>query len=216
MDGDFTFLNEIETYCQEHSDPESPLLHEIAKYTWTTQAYPHMISSYLQGRLLSFISRIHKPGCILEIGPFTGYSTLCLAEGLQPEGVLVTIEKNLELEEKLNEFFSKSAYSKQINLLMGDALQIIPRLQLSPDLIFIDADKEEYPLYLEICLPMMKQGSLLIADNVLWGEKVVHDTSKLDKETKGIIQFNEEMAKKTELSVLMLPLRDGIILAIKK
>ena len=144
MEGEYIFSSEIETYCQQHSEPETPLLSEIARYTWTTQAYPHMISSYIQGRLLSFISRILKPNCILEIGSFTGYSTLCLAEGLQPAGSLVTIEKNRELEEKLNEFFSKSSNSKKIKLLIGDALRIIPDLQVTPDLIFIDADKEKY------------------------------------------------------------------------
>ena len=216
MEGEYIFSSEIETYCQQHSEPETPLLSEIARYTWTTQAYPHMISSYIQGRLLSFISRILKPNCILEIGSFTGYSTLCLAEGLQPAGSLVTIEKNRELEEKLNEFFSKSSNSKQIKLLIGDALRIIPDLQVTPDLIFIDADKEQYPQYLEICLPIMKKVSLLIADNVLWGEKVIHHDSKSNKETHGIIRFNEMMTQKTELSVVMLPIRDGLTLAIRK
>ncbi len=216
MEGEYIFSSEIETYCQQHSEPETPLLSEIARYTWTTQAYPHMISSYIQGRLLSFISRILKPNCILEIGSFTRYSTLCLAEGLQPAGSLVTIEKNRELEEKLNEFFSKSSNSKQIKLLIGDALRIIPDLQVTPDLIFIDADKEQYPQYLEICLPIMKKGSLLIADNVLWGEKVIHHDSKSNKETHGIIRFNEMMTQKTELSVVMLPIRDGLTLAIRK
>jgi caffeoyl-CoA O-methyltransferase len=212
----FSYLTPEEQYCADHSAPENDLLHEIERFTWTTRNYPRMISGHLQGRLLSMLSRMKRPNCILEIGTFTGYSALCLAEGLTEGGILHTLEIDPELEEPIRHFFARSPYASQLHLHIGDALQIIPRLNISPDLVYIDADKEQYPDYLELCLQIMPRESLLVADNVLWGGKVLNPSSKKDKETEGIRLFNEKIKNHPRLEPLMLPLWDGLTLALVK
>lgn len=212
----FSHLTPEEQYCEEHSAPENDLLREIARFTWTTRNYPRMISGHLQGRLLSMLSRLKRPTCILEIGTFTGYSALCLAEGLTEGGTLHTLEIDPELEEPIRRFFTRSSYASSLHLHIGDALQIIPTLNITPDLVYIDADKEQYPDYLEICLKIMPAGSLLIADNVLWGGKVLGASSKRDKETEGILLFNEKVRSHPRLDPLMLPFGDGLTLALVK
>ncbi len=212
----FTYLTPEEQYCSDHSAPENDLLREIARFTWTTRNYPRMISGHLQGRLLSMLSRMKRPSCILEIGTFTGYSALCLAEGLSEEGILHTLEIDPELEVPIRRFFARSPHPSRLHLHIGDALQIIPKLNISPDLVYIDADKEQYPDYLEICLQIMPRESLLVADNVLWGGKVLVPSSKKDKETEGIRLFNDKIKNHPRLEPLMLPLWDGLTLALVK
>jgi len=215
MNVNFPHLSDEEAYCTEFSSPESQLLAEIARYTWTTQNYPRMLSGHLQGRLLSLISRLKSPRHILEIGTFTGYSALCLAEGLPKDGQLLTIEKNPELEEPVRAFFARSPYASQMEIHIGNALEKLPFIDFAPDLVFLDADKEEYPEYLLACEPIMQPGSILIADNVLWGGKVLHETSP-DKETRGIRAFNRMISERPEWDVVMLPIRDGLLVAQKK
>lgn len=209
----FSPYSEEEQYCIDHSVAENELLNEIVRFTWTTKNYPRMLSGHLQGRLLSFLSRLRKPACILEIGTFTGYSALCLVEGLQEGGELHTIEIDPELEEPVRRFFSRSPYSDKLFLHIGDALQIIPSLNIRPQLVYIDGDKEQYPAYLELCVPMMDAGSLLIADNTLWGGKVLKPQGKKDKETESIRVFNDLVKSHPRLEPLLLPFGDGLTLA---
>lgn len=209
----FNHLSDEEQYCVDHTIAESDLLREISRFTWTTRNYPRMILGHLQGRLLSMLSRLKRPSCILEIGTFTGYSALCLAEGLVSGGVLHTIEIDSELEESIRRFFGQSIYSSLIHLHLGDATQVIPSLNISPDLVYIDADKEQYPSYLDLCIEIMPSGGLLIADNVLWGGKVLKPSSKKDKETEGIRLFNERVKNHPCLEPVMLPFWDGLTLA---
>ncbi|MGC8864980.1 MAG: O-methyltransferase [Bacteroidales bacterium] len=209
----FNPLSELEQYCIVHSVAEGDLLNEIARFTWTTKNYPRMISGHLQGRLLSFLSRLRRPQCILEIGTFTGYSALCLAEGLQQEGELHTFEIDPELEEPVRRFFSRSALGGKLFFHLGDALQIIPSLNIRPQLVYIDGDKEQYPAYLEACMPIMEPGSLLIADNTLWGGKVLRPQGKKDKETESIRLFNHLVKNHPRLEPLLLPFGDGLTLA---
>lgn len=205
--------SEEEQYCLDHSVPEDGLLREIARFTWTTRNYPRMLSGHLQGRLLSFLSRLKNPSCILEIGTFTGYSALCLAEGLEEGGVLHTIEIDPELEEPIRHFFSRSVYADKLILHIGDAVEIVPTLNIEPQLVYIDGDKEQYPVYLDICLSIMRPGSLLIADNTLWGGKVLTPPGKKDKETESIRLFNDLVKNHCRLEPLLLPFGDGLTLA---
>jgi caffeoyl-CoA O-methyltransferase len=207
---------DLEAYCSLHSEAESPLLAEITRYTNLSQVYPRMLSGHLQGRLLSLISKLLQPNYILEIGTFTGYSALCLAEGLQANGKLVTLEKNPEMEDVAQGFFSKSPYKQHIELLMGDAIELIPTLDMTFDLIFLDADKTEYLSYYQAVIDKLRPGGVILADNVLWGGKVLGPAQKLDKELKGILDFNKFVHTDPRVESLMLPLRDGISVLRKK
>jgi predicted O-methyltransferase YrrM len=207
---------DLEEYCSFYSEPESPLLAEITRYTNLTQVYPRMLSGHLQGRLLSLISKLVKPLHILEIGTFTGYSALCLAEGLQDGGTLITLERNPEMEEAASRFFTKSTYNQQIKLVVGDATAIIPSLETSFDLVFIDADKSEYLTYYHAVIEKVKPGGILLADNVLWGGKVLSPPKNPDSELKGIQDFNAYVRSDARVESLLLPIRDGISVIRKK
>lgn len=207
---------DLEEYCSFYSEPESPLLAEITRYTNLSQVYPRMLSGHLQGRLLSLISKLIKPLHILEIGTFTGYSALCLAEGLQDGGTLITLERNPEMEEAATRFFTKSIYNQQIKLMIGDATVIIPSLETSFDLVFIDADKSEYLTYYHAVIEKVKTGGILLADNVLWGGKVLSPPKNPDKELKGIQEFNAFVRSDARVENLVLPIRDGISVIRKK
>lgn len=207
---------DIEEYCNLYSEPESPLLAEITRYTNLSQVYPRMLSGHLQGRLLSLISKLVKPMYILEIGTFTGYSALCLAEGLQVGGKVLTLERNPEMEEVARGFFSKSVYNQQITMLIGDACTIIPALQFDFDLVFLDADKSEYLAYYNAVIEKVKSGGILLADNVLWGGKVLSPSKNPDKELKGIQEFNAFVRADERVESLLLPVRDGISVIRKK
>lgn len=171
---------------------------------------PRMLSGHLQGRLLAMISHMVKPASILEIGTYTGYSALCLAEGLRPGGRLVTIDKNEELEDRVRGYFQSSSFSSQIDYRIGDARQVLPALTGAFDLVFIDADKESYSLYFDLVIERVPAGGWIVADNVLWSGKVVEP--KPDKDTRAILEFNDKVVKDKRVNCLLLPVRDGLML----
>lgn len=202
-----------EIYCIDHSTPQGQLLDGLERTTYMRSVYPRMISGTLQGRFLSFISKMVNPGRILEIGTFTGFSALCLCEGLQSTGELITIDNNPEIESIARHHFNSSPWAHQIKLLIGDARSLIPQLQGDFDLVFLDADKENYPAYYHLVKQLIKPGGLLLADNVLWGGKVLDAVHNSDKETRGIVAFNQILANDPSMEVVMLPLRDGLTIA---
>ncbi len=203
-------------YISDHSDPEDEVLKKITRRTNLEEIYPRMLSGHLQGVVLKLISKMLRPVSVLEIGTFTGYSAICLAKGLSRGGVLHTIEKNDELQHKIIENFRESGLEQQIQLHIGDAKSIIPSLNTWFDLVFIDADKSEYPEYYERIKPIMAPGGVIIADNVLWGGKVLEEADKQDKECKGIQQFNQMVKDDPEMEKVILPLRDGLFFIRKK
>jgi caffeoyl-CoA O-methyltransferase len=207
-------LKELYGYCETYSTPASQLADEMERATHLHTLAPRMLSGKLQGALLSTLSRLKQPENILEIGTFTGYSALHLAEGLGKKGRLITIEVNGEIAELAASFFKKSAFADQIELLRGDAKLLIPDLELEFDLVFIDADKESYHIYYEMVLPKCRSGALILVDNVLWSGKVVE--TRKDKKTSGIHDFNDMIRSDDRVKNIILPFRDGIQLIIKK
>jgi caffeoyl-CoA O-methyltransferase len=207
-------LTELYGYCETFSTPASQLADEVERATHLHTLAPRMLSGKLQGALLSTLSRLKQPENILEIGTFTGYSALHLAEGLGKKGRLITIEVNEEIAELAASFFRKSAFADQIELIRGDAKLIIPNLDMEFDMVFIDADKESYMTYYEMVLPKCGSGALILADNVLWSCKVLD--AKKDKKTSDIHDFNEMIQSDDRVTNLILPFRDGIQLIIKK
>tara|TARA_B100001250_G_scaffold178838_1_gene153749 strand:- start:627 stop:1277 length:651 start_codon:yes stop_codon:yes gene_type:complete len=206
----------IENYVESLSDSETPLLKEISEYTHKNVHQPRMLSGHLQGRILSFISKIISPKNILEIGTYTGYSALCLAEGLQEDGRLITIDKDKELYEKVNSFFKKSELGKNIKQKIGIALDIIPSLELNYDLVFIDADKKNYKNYFDMVFPKVNVGGIIIVDNVLWSGKVTQlDKYQNDKIAVYMNEFNRYINNHKNISKLILPIRDGLTLITK-
>ena len=208
-------INKINKYAKDHSCSETKLLSELRRETELKCINPIMLSGEYQGRLLSLISKIKQPKKILEIGTFTGYATLCLAEGLETSGKIYTIDKNEELVKIQNKYFSKSKYHKNIIQYTGDALEIIPKINSKFDLIFLDADKMNYNKYLEIIIPKLNKKGILISDNVLWHGKVLSDRKKQDKVTKRIDAFNKDLVKNKNFQTFMLPIRDGLSISIK-
>jgi predicted O-methyltransferase YrrM len=174
-----------------------------------------MLSSVFQGNLLSIISKIKNPRKILEIGTYSGYSTLCLADGLNDDGQIHTIDKNEELLHIQNKYFDKSIHRKKIIQHTGNALNIIPNLNLKFDIVFIDADKENYSEYLKMILPNMNKGAVLITDNILWHGKVVDQDKEVDFKTRKIAEFNKNLANESSLKSIIIPIRDGISIAVK-
>jgi predicted O-methyltransferase YrrM len=175
-----------------------------------------MLSGHLQGRILSMLSQSIQPKTILEIGTYTGYSALCMAEGLQNDGVLYTVDINKELASFTQKFFNKSSYKNQIKMMVGNALEIIPELNFKWDLVFIDADKENYSNYFNLVIEEVNKGGMIIADNVLWSGKVTRPTSKNDIETKALKTFNEKVNADSRVSNVLIPVRDGMMIMIKK
>ena len=212
---DFVDKN-IEKYVEALSDKESPLLKEINEYTFRNIHQPRMLSGHLQGRILSFISQIKKPKNILEIGTYTGYSALCLAEGLSNDGKLITIDKDKSLNSIVGDFFSRSKYANQIDRKIGEALNLIPEIKLKFDLVFIDADKKNYKNYFNQVFDMLNVGGVIIVDNVLWNGKVTDlDKNHNDKITVYMNEFNEYIKNNKKVSKLILPVRDGLTIIIK-
>jgi len=212
---DFVDKN-IEKYVEALSDKESPLLKEINEYTFRNIHQPRMLSGHLQGRILSFISQIKKPKNILEIGTYTGYSALCLAEGLSTDGKLITIDKDKSLDSIVGDFFSRSKYANQIDRKIGEALNLIPEIKLKFDLVFIDADKKNYKNYFNQVFDMLNVGGVIIVDNVLWNGKVTDlDKNHNDKITVYMNEFNEYIKNNKKVSKLILPVRDGLTIIIK-
>ncbi|MFO0435461.1 MAG: O-methyltransferase [Sphingobacteriaceae bacterium] len=206
----------IQFYSENHSQDESELLKKLNRETFLKVPQPRMLSGHLQGRFLSFISKLISPNRILEIGTYTGYSALCLAEGLAENGKLMTIDPNEETNFFAKKFFSESNYSDKIELLQGQALTIIPQLNDVFDLVFIDADKKNYQNYYDAVITKVRKGGLIIADNVLWSGKVVEEVGKMDADTKLIHSFNEFVSKDERVESLFLPVRDGLMILRKK
>jgi caffeoyl-CoA O-methyltransferase len=203
-------------YIEQMSSKESELLNTITRQTYLKQVYPKMISGKTQGLFLKMVSCMMQPKRILEIGTFTAYSAICLAQGLCDDGKLFTIEKNEELEDVIVEHLKKAGVSHKTQLIIGDALDIIPSIDEIFDLVFIDADKEYYIEYLELVLPKLRKNGIVLADNVLWSGKVLENICKKDKETEGIKRFNEHVVKHDSLENVIIPLRDGISVIRKK
>ncbi len=203
----------LDAYANDHSSPESELLQKVNRETHLEVLQPRMLSGHLQGRFLSMISKIHQPKRILEIGTYTGYSALCLAEGLTKDGKLTTLDINEELASKIQGYFNESDKKDQIQLIIGDALEIIPQLDEKFDLVFIDADKENYAAYFDLVIGKMNAGALILADNVLWSGKVVEEVKNNDASTKALLAFNKKIHADKRVENVLLPIRDGIMMA---
>jgi predicted O-methyltransferase YrrM len=200
----------IDDYVVNHSQKEPELLQQLNKETWQKVLNPRMLSGSYQGRILAMISKLIQPKTILEIGTYTGYSALCLAEGLQKSGTLFTIDKNEELEDFAKKYFEQSPYNTQIKQLVGNALDIIPTLNQKFDLVFIDADKSNYHTYFKMIIGKMNSGGVILSDNVLWSGKVVEKIEPNDKDTKALIEYNELLNNDDRIETILLPIRDGL------
>lgn len=205
--------DDLEEYLSDNSQKEPKLLQELTRETHLKVIQPRMLTGHLQGRVLSLLSKLMRPKYILEIGTYTGYSALCLAEGLQADGELHTIDVNAELYDMQRTYFDKSGYGSKIHQHVGDALDIIPTLDITFDLIFIDAEKKQYDNYLETVLPKTKSGSVILSDNVLWSGKVVQPLDKKDKTTKVLLDYNKKLSQHPLLDTVLLPIRDGLTLS---
>ena len=201
---------ELDDYAVRHTEKEPELLNRLARETYQKILQPRMLSGHFQGRLLSILSKIITPSAILEIGTYTGYSALCLAEGLTKNGVLHTIDINEELEYLQKKYFNLSEYKDQIIPHLGNALEIIPQLDLKFDLVFMDADKPNYPSYFNLLVPKMNPGAVLLTDNVLWSGKVVEEVKEDDDSTKALITYNKMVLEDERLETVLLPVRDGL------
>lgn len=208
------FLPEkIDAYVAEHSQPEPELLQQLSRETWQKVLAPRMLSGHLQGRVLSMLSKLIRPKYILEIGTYTGYSALCLAEGMQDGGQLHTIDINEELHDFQRKYFDASPYGSQIIQHTGNALEIIPTLPHSFDLVFIDADKRNYCNYLELLLHKLQSGAVLLSDNVLWSGKVAETVPEDDIDTQVLIAYNKLLNEHPKLETVLLPIRDGLTIS---
>jgi len=206
----------IEDYALKHTTPESELLKKLNRETHAKIMMPRMLSGHLQGRLLSMLSHMIKPEYVLEIGTYTGYSALCLAEGLKENGKLITIDINEEIEKFTRSFFEQSSFKNKIEFYIGNALSIIPIINHQFDIVFIDADKENYIAYYDLVFDKVKKGGYIIADNVLWSGKVLLDNDKLDKDSKAIKAFNDKIQEDKRVENILLPIRDGLMICRKK
>lgn len=202
--------SEIDDYSAKHTQQENELLKKINRETWAKVLMPRMLSGHMQGRILSMFSKMIQPKIILEIGTYTGYSALCFAEGLQPEGKLITIDINEELEDRVKGYFNESEYKKNIEYIIGNALDIIPTLNEIFDLVFIDADKINYLNYYHMVIDKVRKGGYIIADNVLWSGKVVN-TAKIDADTQALLDFNQYVHNDTRVENVLFPVRDGLM-----
>jgi caffeoyl-CoA O-methyltransferase len=206
-------LNE---YSENHTADEPPVLAQLNRETYASVLMPRMLSGHLQGRVLSMISHMVRPESILEIGTYTGYSAICLAEGLSENGLLHTIDINDELEEMVNSYFEKSGFRKKIKNYYGDAIKLIPGIPGPFDIVFIDADKINYSNYFQLVFDNVRPGGYIIADNVLWNGKILDDASRADKDTRALQQFNDMIQDDGRIENLLLPVRDGLMIMRKK
>lgn len=208
---------ELADYAELHTSAEPALLATLNRDTYANVLIPRMLSGHLQGRMLSMFAKMIRPRAILEIGTYTGYAALCMAEGLAADGVLHTIDINEELETRINKFVSKSQYASQIKIHIGNALEIVPTLSESFDLVFIDADKENYGAYYDLLIGRLPSGAILIADNVLWSGKVLHpEQLDQDKDTKALDAFNKKIRADERVECVLMPVRDGLMVIRKK
>ena len=213
-------MSKIDDYIEQHSSPEPELLNRIARETHLHVINPHMLSGHVQGRLLAMLSGMIRPHAILELGTYTGYSALCLAEGLSEDGRLISIERNDELEDTIRRHFSQSPLGERITLLIGDAVHLLPELfqkDAGPfDLVFMDADKREYCTYLDLVLPLVRLGGWILADNTLWDGHVTDSAYNRDAQTLGLRCFNDRVAQDDRLEKVIVPIRDGLTLIRKR
>jgi predicted O-methyltransferase YrrM len=203
----------IESYVVEHSQKEPLLLHELNKETWQKILNPRMLSGAFQGRVLAMISKLIRPSTILEIGTYTGYSALCLAEGLQEKGRLITIDINEELNAFAQKYFDKSAHKNQIKQIIGNAIDVIPTLNEKFDMVFIDADKSNYSHYFNLIIDKMNSGGVILSDNVLWSGKVVEKMNPKDEDTKALVAYNKLLNSDKRIETVLLPIRDGLTIS---
>ncbi len=206
---------ELEKYILDHSTPEDEILEDLFRQTHIRFVNPNMSCGCLQGKFLEMISRMISPDCILEIGTYTGYSSICLARGLKPGGVLITVEPNDEISEFTDQYLKKAGVYERIIRITGRIQDVIGKIDRQPDLVYIDGDKREYIEYFRIAIEKVKPGGFIIADNVLWGGKILQ-TDTRDQQTRGIIEFNEMIRRQENIENLILPVRDGIMLIRKK
>ena len=201
---------ELEDYIEQHSAKEPELLAALNKETYQKILLPRMLSGHFQGRVLSMLSKLIRPVNILEIGTYTGYATLCLCEGMQETGQIHTIDIKEELVDFQRKYFDKSPWGKQIVQHLGEAISIIPSLKIKFDLVFIDADKENYLNYYELIVPKMNKGGIILSDNVLWSGKVLEPLQKNDLSTQILLEYNDLLKNDPRVETVLLPIRDGL------
>ena len=201
---------ELELYVERHSENEPALLAALHRETYQKIMQPRMLSGHFQGRVLSMLSKLIRPATILEIGTYTGYATLCLAEGMQENGSIDTIDINEELSSIQKKYFDLSPWKDQISQHLGDALEIIPTLGKTYDLVFIDADKDNYLNYFDMILPLMNKGGIILSDNVLWSGKVLETPDPRDLSTNVLLEYNKKLKEDPRVETVLLPIRDGL------
>lgn len=206
---------ELVKYIEQHTQPEPEVLSELNRETHTSHLVPRMISGHLQGQVLTMFSKMIKPKYILEIGTYTGYSAICLAQGLQISGKLISIDINEELADTITKYVKKAGLEDKIELRIGDAMEIVPKLDLEFDMVFIDADKENYCNYFEMAIDKVNTGGFILTDNVLWSGNVIKPKESWDAETDGIVKFNELVHRDKRVEHVLFPVRDGIMVARK-
>lgn len=211
------FINpEIQRYADKHTSSETELLSKIDRETNLQVLRPRMLSGHFQGRVLSMISKMVNPKRILEIGTYTGYSAICLSEGLQNDGKLFTVDNNRELEDRVRKYFKESGFASQITFIIGQALEVIQELEETFDLVFIDADKSNYLNYYKMILPKVRSGGIVIADNVLWSGKVIEKVKPNDIDTPALQEFNDFVQSDDSVENVLFPVRDGLMVIMKK
>lgn len=208
--------DQLENYIESHSENEPVLLQQLSRETHQKILQPRMLSGHYQGRVLSILSKLINPKYILEIGTYTGYSALCLAEGLQKEGELHTIDNNEELVDFQRRYFDKSSFGNQIHQHLGNALNIIPKLKPNFDIVFIDADKVNYSNYFHLIMDKLNPGGIILSDNVLWSGKVLEPLKKDDLSTEAIMAYNKLLKDDDRVETILLPIRDGLTISRKK
>ncbi|VTQ08536.1 O-methyltransferase [Sphingobacterium daejeonense] len=210
----FEESNPLNSYLEDTTDQENPLLKKVNRETYLKETMPHMLSGHYQGRVLAMLSKMVHPRFALEIGTFTGYATLCLAEGLEDNGALHTIDINEEQQERVQSYFDESPYASQIKYHIGDAAEVIPTIEGEFDLVFIDADKKRNLYYFNTLIDRVRPGGLILIDNVLWKGKVLNENP--DKQTQQVIELNQTLAEDKRVEKLILPIRDGLFVLRKK
>jgi predicted O-methyltransferase YrrM len=206
---------EIDEYAGKYTAEENKTLSDLNRETHIKVLIPRMLSGHIQGRILSMFSHMIRPKNILEIGTYTGYSAICFAEGMQPDGKLITIDINHELETMANSYFKKSGFENQIEMKIGNAMDIVPFLTMNFDLVFIDADKHNYSNYFDLVIDKVNKGGFIIADNVLWSGKVTTDEVNTDKDTKALDEYNKKIHEDPRVENVLMPVRDGLMVARK-
>ena len=206
---------DIDRYSEEHTSPETDMMAQLNRWTHVKMARPRMLSGAYQGKLLEILSAMVQPSNVLEIGAYVGYSAICLAKGLQPNGKLHTVEVDEELEDIILKAVGDAGLSDKIELHIGNALEILPTLNQMFDLVFIDADKINYKNYYDLVIPMVRQGGIVVLDNILWSGKVVYPQPKGDKETAVLKELNDYIQSDPRVENILLPIRDGLMICIK-